>query len=195
MTGDCGADKGTYRGWQLHKQRKTKVCDDCAQAYVDHLEALEVMRATATGMPGRELAVRRRKYAEMALRVPCPASAAQVLSMREWQVAVLAARGLKNSAIATELCLSITTVKSHMRRIFEKLGVGSHPQMVAMVYRNGWLAADLAASEEMSAVPQELFHALSRVAYLLVYGQVSDAKKLAERLRPQLPRPRTRAPQ
>lgn len=191
MSPDCG----TYKGWKLHKERKTRVCDPCAQAYVAYLDSVEVMRATATGMPGRELAQRRRKYAEMALRVPCPQSAAEMLSMREWQVVVLAAQGMNDSAIATELCLSNTTVKSHVHSVYNKLGVGNRPQLVAMVYRRGWLAPDLASPDETLTVPRELLGALTRIAYLLIYGQAVDAKKLAIRLRPQLPRPKTQAPQ
>lgn len=191
MTEDCG----TYRGWQLHKLHKTKICDRCAQAYVDHLAAVDAMRANASGTPGRARAEQRRKYAEMALRVPQPKSCMKVLTGREWQVLILVAQGLNDGAIATELCLSSPTVKSHIRNILRKLGVGNRLQMVVMAYRSGWLAADLVAPDEEFVIPRELFNALTRIAYLLVYGQALDARNLAQRLRPQLPRPKTQAPQ
>jgi len=45
------------------------------------------------------------------------------LSRREWEVAVLAARGRSNPEIARELVLSVRTVENHLYRIYEKLDV------------------------------------------------------------------------
>ncbi len=49
----------------------------------------------------------------------------QVLAPRERTVASLASDGLSNRAIADRLSLSVNTVESHLRKIYEKLG--PHP--------------------------------------------------------------------
>jgi len=46
-----------------------------------------------------------------------------VLSRREKEVMACAARGLKNKAIAEALFITESTVKTHLSRIYEKLGV------------------------------------------------------------------------
>jgi ATP/maltotriose-dependent transcriptional regulator MalT len=55
------------------------------------------------------------------------------LSRREREVAVLVAAGNSNPKIAQTLFLSRRTVDSHMRRIFEKLGVQSRAQLAATI--------------------------------------------------------------
>ena len=47
----------------------------------------------------------------------------QMLTRREREVARLVARGLSNKEVARELGLSSGTVKLHLHRIFQKLGV------------------------------------------------------------------------
>ena len=50
------------------------------------------------------------------------------LTRREFEVLELIARGLTNSAIARELCISVPTVKVHVRHILEKLAVKTRTQ-------------------------------------------------------------------
>ena len=50
------------------------------------------------------------------------------LSTREREVLALLALGYTNRQIATELYLSVDTVKSHMRRLYTKLGVSNRTQ-------------------------------------------------------------------
>lgn len=57
------------------------------------------------------------------------------LSVRELEVATLAAKGLSNPAIASALFLSVPTVKTHVSHILEKLGLDSRVQIA------GWVAA------------------------------------------------------
>jgi DNA-binding NarL/FixJ family response regulator len=51
------------------------------------------------------------------------------------------ARGLSNEQVARELCLSRHTVKGHMFRIGDKIGVRSRAGIVGECYRRGWLAS------------------------------------------------------
>lgn len=59
------------------------------------------------------------------------------LSDQELRVARLAARGLSNSAIASELWLSPRTVSSHLYRIFPKLAISSRVELAALLLRAG----------------------------------------------------------
>lgn len=51
------------------------------------------------------------------------------LSVREAEVARLAARGYSNSQIAEELFISVETVKRHMATVFEKLDIDSRKEL------------------------------------------------------------------
>lgn len=59
-----------------------------------------------------------------------PGGAAGPLSAREHEVLKLVADGLSNRDIAATLFISEETVKTHLRRIFEKLGVSSRTQAI-----------------------------------------------------------------
>jgi LuxR family transcriptional regulator, maltose regulon positive regulatory protein len=54
-----------------------------------------------------------------------------LLSAREREVLALVAAGASNAAIAGALVVSVHTVKSHVKHIFEKLGVESRTQALA----------------------------------------------------------------
>lgn len=58
------------------------------------------------------------------------------LSQREYEVAQLVARGLRNREIAEALVLSPKTVETHLTHIFAKLGVSSRVQVVRLVQRD-----------------------------------------------------------
>jgi DNA-binding NarL/FixJ family response regulator len=57
-------------------------------------------------------------------------TAGEQLSPRELEVLELAARGLRNKAIADELAISVRTVEGHLNSIFDKLGVSSRTEAV-----------------------------------------------------------------
>ena len=59
------------------------------------------------------------------------------LSRRELEVLRLLAAGASNKAVATQLGLSENTVKTHISRIFAKLGVQSRAEAVAVALRRG----------------------------------------------------------
>jgi len=63
-----------------------------------------------------------------------------LLSEREITVLKLAAGGLSNNAIAQELHLSVSTIESHLRTIFSKLGVGSRTEAVVEALKRNWLS-------------------------------------------------------
>jgi len=55
------------------------------------------------------------------------------LSDREHEVALAVGRGLTNAEIATELYMSVATVKAHVSRLLTKLGVDNRVQIALLV--------------------------------------------------------------
>lgn len=79
--------------------------------------------------------------------VPSPGKTAdqkliEVLSEREMEVLRLAAKGLSNQDIASELCLSIRTVQGHLGHIFNKLQCSSRTEAVVRAVKEGWVTLD-----------------------------------------------------
>jgi len=59
-----------------------------------------------------------------------------VLTGREQEILLLLAQGMSNEAIARELVVETSTVKSHLARMLPKLGVQSRLQAVVWAYQN-----------------------------------------------------------
>ena len=70
-------------------------------------------------------------------RTTAAADRLTVLTERELEVAVCVGRGLSNSAIASELYLSIPTVKSHVSRVLTKLDSTNRVQVAMVVHDAG----------------------------------------------------------
>lgn len=68
------------------------------------------------------------------LRLKCPD-----LTFRQLEILTLAAEGLTNKGIADQLFLSVPTVKNHLRRVFQVLGVRNRSEAVELACRRGWL--------------------------------------------------------
>jgi DNA-binding NarL/FixJ family response regulator len=68
-------------------------------------------------------------------------SGAPRLSDRERQVLELLAEGLGVSAIAGRLYLSESTAKSHIGRIYDKLGAANRAQALVTAMRLGWISS------------------------------------------------------
>lgn len=62
---------------------------------------------------------------------------AVTLSEREREILALLGRGFTNRAIADELYLSINTVKSHVAKVFAKLGVENRTQAARVAIEHG----------------------------------------------------------
>ena len=73
---------------------------------------------------------------------PAVERAGEPLSDRELEILRLAAKGLSNKQIASQLCLSARTVQAHLGNIFNKLGVGSRTEAVLYALKRGWIAPE-----------------------------------------------------
>lgn len=59
-------------------------------------------------------------------------STSSCLTERELQIVRLAAKGYTNPEIALELSVSINTIKTHLRKIYEKLAVSNRVELAAI---------------------------------------------------------------
>jgi DNA-binding NarL/FixJ family response regulator len=66
------------------------------------------------------------------------------LTPRELEVLTLLGRGLSNSELADALTLSEATAKTHVARIFAKLGLRDRAQAVVVAYETGLVSPDRA---------------------------------------------------
>jgi DNA-binding NarL/FixJ family response regulator len=65
-----------------------------------------------------------------------------VLSARELEILLLAARGLSNHQIASALHLAEGTVKRHLANVFQKMGVGSRAQASREALMREWITIE-----------------------------------------------------
>lgn len=70
-------------------------------------------------------------------RITLEPQAREVLSAREQDVLLLMAEGLANQDIAERLVISLTTVKTHVRHILQRLGVEDRSQAVIQALHRG----------------------------------------------------------
>jgi DNA-binding NarL/FixJ family response regulator len=102
-------------------------------------ELVAAVRVVAAGESLLAPAVTSRLIAHFARQpalVSTPPSLAE-LTPREREVLVHVARGLSNTEIAARLVLAEQTVKSHVSRIFLKLGIRDRAQAVMVAYETG----------------------------------------------------------
>jgi DNA-binding NarL/FixJ family response regulator len=107
-------------------------------------ELVAAVRVVAAGDALLAPAVTRRLIADfVAARpsgpTPRPATLGRITE-RETEVLTLIARGLSNAEIAARLVLAEQTVKTHVSRIFTKLGLRDRAQAVVLAYESGLVA-------------------------------------------------------
>ena len=64
-----------------------------------------------------------------------------VLSARELEILLLAARGLSNRQIAESHHIAETTVRRHLSNVYEKLGVHTRAEAARKALSEGWISA------------------------------------------------------
>ncbi|WYB32446.1 response regulator transcription factor [Streptomyces sp. SM1P] len=106
-------------------------------------ELLHAVRVVAGGhallapeITGRLIA----EFARQRVSVP-PKRSIDGLTAREAEVLVLIARGLSNADIADRLTITDHTVKTHINRLFAKMGLRDRAQAVILAYELGLVVA------------------------------------------------------
>jgi DNA-binding NarL/FixJ family response regulator len=61
------------------------------------------------------------------------------LTSREREVLTLMARGMSTEEVATELCIGVTTVRTHLYRLRQKLDLRDRAQLVSFAFRAGMM--------------------------------------------------------
>jgi DNA-binding NarL/FixJ family response regulator len=107
-------------------------------------EILDAVRRVAAGDPVLSPTVTRRLMDQAAgttadTRRTRARERMAVLNDREREVAVAVGRGLANAEIATELFMSVATVKTHVSRILAKLDLNNRVQVALLAYDAGLL--------------------------------------------------------
>lgn len=97
-------------------------------------EILAGIRSVAAGQTALSPAV----AARLVQRMREPAASA-VLTSREREVLRLVSRGRSNKQIAVDLGIGESTVKTHLLKVFDKLGVGDRTRAVTLAMERGLL--------------------------------------------------------
>lgn len=93
--------------------------------------------AITTALAGRMLEEFRRLHAHDRGE---PEEKSGILTEREKEVLILVATGATNREVAEKLCVSIHTIKTHMRNILEKLHVSSRREAASVARREGLIS-------------------------------------------------------
>jgi len=103
-------------------------------------DLLDAIRIIAAGNALLAPSVTRTLIAEFASRAAPLAKNGRVLELitpREREVLLLVARGRSNAEIGEELHMSVATAKTHVGRLFAKLGARDRAQLVVIAYETG----------------------------------------------------------
>jgi DNA-binding NarL/FixJ family response regulator len=102
-------------------------------------ELVAAVRVVASGEALLAPSVTRRLIEEFASRPrgPVPRHELDELTDREREVLTLMARGLSNAEVAEHLFIAETTVKTHVGRVLQKLGLRDRAQAVVLAYESG----------------------------------------------------------
>ena len=103
-------------------------------------ELVRAVRVVASGDALLAPSITRRMIADLVSRRAAPRRSADELARltpRETEVLELLARGMSNAEIAAVLFVSEETVKTHVGKVFAKLGLRDRAQAVVMAYETG----------------------------------------------------------
>lgn len=122
----------------------TRAADGGARGYVLKTTRLssvgDAVRAVAAGGLWIDPSLPRRLFAEFQRRATGPTdpgAADAGLSRREREVLACMAQGASNRGIASKLCISQETVKTHLRHVFAKLGVRNRVEAALVFHGKG----------------------------------------------------------
>ena len=100
-------------------------------------QLLEAIRVVAAGEALLAPSVTKKLIEAFAARPQREAKAVESLTAREKEVLIGIGRGLSNQDLAEELFISDNTVKTHVKRVFLKIGARDRAQAVVIAYEAG----------------------------------------------------------
>jgi DNA-binding NarL/FixJ family response regulator len=103
-------------------------------------ELLAAIKIIAAGDALLAPSVTRKLIREFARKPPACRPSLDVITEREQDVLALVARGRSNAEIATELFISLGTVKTHVSRLLTKLAARDRAQLIVIAYESGFVA-------------------------------------------------------
>jgi DNA-binding NarL/FixJ family response regulator len=103
-------------------------------------ELLAAIKIIAAGDALLAPSVTRKLIREFARKSPASRPSLDVITEREQDVLALVARGRSNAEIATELFISLGTVKTHVGRLLTKLAARDRAQLIVIAYESGFVA-------------------------------------------------------
>ncbi len=115
--------------------------------------------ATTASQPWGPDLTRRARSSEISVSLPDPPPADCPLSPREYEVTLFLAEGLGREAIAAQMGITASTLRSFVFAACEKLRVQNAAQLVAHVYAAGWTTQNSRAEraeEELAAMIVQL---------------------------------------
>jgi DNA-binding NarL/FixJ family response regulator len=107
-------------------------------------QMLDAVRRVAAGQGTLDPTVVPRVVASFGRTRPPPPAPPELasLTVRETEVLAEVARGLSNAEVAARLFLGETTVKTHLGRVLDKLGLPDRSRLIAWAWQHGVVAAD-----------------------------------------------------
>jgi DNA-binding NarL/FixJ family response regulator len=106
-------------------------------------ELVRAVRTVHGGQPALSPEVASKVIQQMTRGAPAGATdQVESLTERELDVLRLAARGMTNRAIGSDLGISHRTVQGHLASIYGKLGVNSRTEAVTEALRRGWIVVE-----------------------------------------------------
>ncbi|MBI4303047.1 MAG: response regulator transcription factor [Chloroflexi bacterium] len=110
---------------------------------VDSREVVDAVRAVHAGESVLHPVIARKVISRFVPSTAKPPEKPTLeLSEREIEVLKLAAKGLSNKDIGSNLFISMRTVQGHLSSIFNKLGVGSRTEAIFQAVKKGWLSLE-----------------------------------------------------
>jgi DNA-binding NarL/FixJ family response regulator len=113
----------------------------------------EAVRSVASGNALPAPTLTRRLIERFAVASATRVTAVQSLTDREREVLLLIAGGRSNQEVASDLGISLDTVKSHVKHIFTKLGVRDRSQAVIAAYESGLVVPGVDVTRSAPAPP------------------------------------------
>lgn len=129
------ARMGDYKNAFFCQQKFTKLRDDIVNEKSVHLYAEADARLKAAA---RELDMKNGIYRDLyeKSRGEHLPEGLESLSKREMETLAQLSQGLTDKEIAAKLFVSVATVKTHLRSIYQKLSVRSRSEVIALVHRH-----------------------------------------------------------